>query len=150
LVRTLRDYRLMTGHQNTSKNQIVNSTPGLASLQNLFEMAWCLSRTHQNELVLCKDFLPWTDIAVSAKTVRMAGLSTPGFDPEAVQARWRDAANFVGHCNEAKRHSLVWAMASLSLGHMRCWPTSLRDQAIEVYGPFRVTIESVNLLEQWV
>jgi hypothetical protein len=128
----------------------VNSTPRLAGLQNLFEMAWCLSRTNQNELVLCKDFLPWTDIAVSAKTVHMAGLSPPGFHPEAVQARWHDAANFLFRCNEANRHSLVWAMASLSLGYMRCWPTSLRDQAIEVYGPFRATIESFNPLEHWV
>jgi hypothetical protein len=122
----------------------------LAGLQNLFEMAWCLSRTHQNELVLCKDFLPWTDIAVSAKTVCPPGMSPPGFHPEAVQARWQAAADFLLLCNEARSRSLTCAMASLSLGHMRCWPTSLRDQAIEFYGPFRATIESFNPLEHWV
>jgi hypothetical protein len=118
----------------------------MAGLQNLFEMAWCLSRTYQNDLVLCKDFLPWMDIAVSANTGGLSGLSPYGFDPAAMQARWSEAADFVFGCNEAECHSFVWTTAS-SLGYMRCWPTNLRDQAIELYGPFRLTIDAFNPLQ---
>lgn len=122
----------------------MNQTEHLSGLQNLYEMALAISFANDNANVLCVDFLPWADIAVSA-------CCPPGFqlpnEPDQVQARWARASRYLWTCVSSSRLQR-WSTFAMCAGGFEYWPTSLREQAHRDRGPFRFVIECRNPLER--
>ena len=116
----------------------------LHGLQNIFEMALTLSRDNGDMQVLCVDFLPWADIAVST---HVSGRFGPNRDVGEAHARWGHVSAYLWRCVSMQRPQRM-GMARVDFGWMEYWPTCLREEAHQELGPFRAVIECRNPLER--
>ena len=122
----------------------MNHTERLSGLQNLFEMALALSRDNAGMQVLCVDFLPWADIAVTANSIGEPG---PSSDANEMRDRWEAMCWFLERCVSTQIPDHI-VMSHAYIGRIDYWPTSLREAAHRDMGPFRAVIECRNPLER--
>jgi hypothetical protein len=96
----------------------MNHTERLSGLQNLFEMALVLSGDNAGMQVLCVDFLPWADIAVTANCIDASG---PRNDTNEMRNRWEAMCLFLDRCVSAQLpNNLV--MSHAYIGRIDYWP----------------------------
>ena len=124
----------------------MNHTERLSGLQNLFEMAMALSRDNAGMQVLCVDFLPWADIAVTANCIGEPGQSN---DANEMSDRWEAMCWFLDRCVSAQLPDRM-VMSHAYIGRIDYWPASLREEVHQDMGPFRAAIECRNPLERIV
>ena len=119
-------------------------TERLSGLQSLFETALMLSRDNGGMQVLCADFLPWADIAVTANGV---GWSGPRGDADPMRERWKVMCWYLDRC-VSKQPSDRMGLSHADIGQVDYWPTRLREEAHQDMGPFRAVIECRNPLDR--
>lgn len=98
----------------------------------VLEMARLHSVNHHSELVLCTNFLPWLDLALSADS-EGDFLSIDQRNP--VDVRWLEVADFIADANERRNFDSKQSVALASFGLLRCWPVDARSRFIRSYGP---------------
>lgn len=121
----------------------MNQTEHLSGLQYVYEMALAISFANDGAGVLCEDFLPWADIVVSASC--LPGFPPRSNEPDQVQARWARASRYLWTCVSSPRLK-SWGFFETCVGGFEYWPTSLREEAHRIRGPFRLVIECHNPL----
>lgn len=104
----------------------------------LLELARTASVELSSEPVLCKDFLPGTDLTVSAES----GMRTDAVtSSEALAARFRKVLDLVGGTARRVPAQGGWDRAHVAFGLVRWWPASRRDVACRSLGPFKMVID---------
>lgn len=129
-----------------TRHRSMNQTARLHDLQNTFELALAISRDNGDMQVLCVDFLPWADIAVSA---HVSGWFGPSRDVGDARARWVHVSAHLWRCVSMERPRRM-GMARVDFGWMEYWPTCLREEAHQDLGPFRAVIECRSPMERFV
>ena len=124
----------------------MNPTERLSGLQSLFETALMLSRDNGGVPVLCENFLPWADIAVTADGI---GWSGPSGDADQVRGRWEVMCWFLDRC-VSRQPSDRMGLSHADIGRVDYWPTRLRKEAHQDMGPFQAVIECRNPLDRVV
>ena len=107
------------------------------------EMARTYSIEFKSEPVLCRRFLPWMDLSVSASGDSDIWDSvSPGL--EHVERRFREVLELVDGTEEALQDRNSWNCGDVSFGLVRWWPLSIRRRAFDSLGPFAVIIDCEN------
>ena len=104
----------------------------------VLEMARLHSINHHSELVLCTNFLPWLDLALSADS-EGEFLSIDWRLP--MDVRWLEVADFVLGASETQRPNSGQCAALTSFGLLRCWHSAARTRFARAYGPIRHVVE---------
>lgn len=115
-----------------------------SKLAVLLEKARLLSIGHHSDLVVCTNFLPWMDLALSADGEQD---DPPGLGRNAIQRRWLEVAILMVELNEtAEALSRNWT-ALASFGLVRGWHVSERSRWTHAHGPINLTLDGAPWFE---
>jgi len=126
------------GDAAASKRLLGIGSDGRMASKYLLEMARTFSIEAQSEPVLCKRFLPWMDLALSAA----GNILSPAYSSaEALERRFQEVVDLVDGTEEVLRVRTEWCRSMLSFGLVRWWPISVRERASRSLGPFKVVVD---------
>jgi len=104
----------------------------------LLEMARTFSIEFHSEPVLCMNFLPWMDLAISAA----GDICSPAYSsPMALLSRFHEVSDRVEGTQQVLQVRTEWCRSLVSFGLVRWWPVSVRERASRALGPFKVVID---------
>ena len=107
------------------------------------EMARTYSIEFKSQPVLCRRFLPWMDLSVSASgDVDIWDPVSPGV--EHLDRRFREVLDLVDGTEEDLQDRNSWYCRDVSFGLVSWWPLSIRKRAFDSLGPFKVIIDCEN------
>lgn len=110
------------------------------TLKYMLEMARTYSIEMSGSPVLCRRFLPWMDLTVSACERRDV------WDPvspwlEFIEKRFHEILEMVADTEDEFRVRKEWRRETASFGVVMWWPLEMRRRAFEAMGPFKVVID---------
>jgi hypothetical protein len=107
--------------------------------KSTLEMARIFSIEAESNFVLCKNFLPGIDIAVSAAGEEFWG-EAYSTSRDSMEKRCREVISVVENAREKKALNSEWGRLLMSFGLVYWWPVSVRQRVENSLGPFNVVI----------
>ena len=98
----------------------------------LLEMTRLRSINFQSQLVLCTNFLPWLDLALSADS---EGQIPPLDGRSHVELRWLEVVGFLADAIETQKSATKQCTMLASFGLLRCWHVRSRVGFLKGHGP---------------
>jgi hypothetical protein len=107
--------------------------------KSTLELARIFSIEAESNFVLCKNFLPGIDIAVSAAGEEFWG-EAYSTSRDSMEKRCREVISVVENAREKRALNSEWGRVLMSFGLVYWWPISVRQRVENSLGPFNVVI----------